>query len=1087
MKPLSNGLTAPDPAVILPSVPVEEPGLQIRPEFEAGDHFVQFYEDDEFLVNSVAAYIGDGLANGEGAVVIATPAHLEAIAGKLEENGLNITDLQADGQLVVLDAVELLAKLLVNGSPDEVLFREVVDTVMERAARGRIGLRAFGEMVALLWAKGNSSATIRLEELWNQLGERLHFSLMCAYPMRIFANPADVEPFQRICRAHRHVIPVADQPRDDNEDERARTIATLQQSTAALQEARARLEEELADLKLLQAVSAELISEQNIEALFQKLVNAAVSIMRSDFASMQMFYPERGARGELRLLASHGFSEEARKCWEWVSHETASSCGEALRTGRRVIVREVEKCEFLKGEKALQVYRAAGIRSIQSTPLISRAGKLVGMISTHWRSPHEPSERDLRLFDILVRQAADVVERTRAEETLRRSEERLATDLQAMTQLYDLGNLCAHAGKQRAQCLDAILEVAINLTRAAKGNIQLVDKRSGGLVIEAHRSFSKAFLDFFRNVHQHMAGACGAAMKEGKRVVVEDITKSEIFQGHPALSVLLGEGVRAVQSTPLVSSKGNLLGMISTHFPEPRLPGERELRMLDLLARQAGDYLERIEAEARLRDSQERYRNLFDSIDQGFCTVQVFFDDEGKATDYQFLLVNPAFERQTGISDAVGRRMREIAPLHEEHWFETYGQIALTGESVRFENRAAELGRYYDVYAWRIGVPGEHKVGILFNDITDRKRAEESERRLVAIVEHSKDAIISIDLDGVIRSWNHGAEQLYGYRAGEVIGQPVNILIPENRENEEPSILERIRRGEVVEHYETVRRRKDESLVDISLTVSPLKDTGGQVVGASKVARDITERVRARETLERTVAERTAQLRDTVAELEAFSYSIAHDMRAPLRAMHGYARFVEEDFAEMLPEQGKEFLHRITSGAGRLDRLITDVLNYSKISRGEMRLERVDIEKLAREIVDTYPDISKSGATVLIQTPMPAAVGNTAGLTQCLSNLLSNAVKFVPPGRKPQVRIHSETKEDMVRYFVEDNGIGITEEGRKRIFRMFQRLNPATDFEGTGIGLTIVRKAVERMGGRVGVESEPGNGTVFWIELRLAK
>ncbi|HWD94507.1 MAG TPA: PAS domain S-box protein [Verrucomicrobiae bacterium] len=874
-------------------------------------------------------------------------------------------------------------------------------------------------------------------------------------------------------------------PTESGDDRHSGSVA--KQNRVALQETQARLEAELADLKLLQAVSAELISEHDIHALYQKLVNAAVSIMRSDFASMQMFYPERGASGALRLLASHGFNEEAQQCWEWVSHETASSCGEVLRSGGRVIATNVEECEFLIRLGGLQAYLAAGIHSMQSTPLISRSGKLVGMISTHWREPHEPSERDLRLFDILVRQAADVVERTRAEESLRQSEERLAADLQAMTQLYELGNVCAYAREHRAQCLDAILEVALNLTHAARGTIQLTDHRSGALVIEAHRSFSQAFLDFFGGPRGHASAICNAAIEKGQRVIVEDITKCDLLRDQPSLSVLLGEGVHAMQSTPLISSTGNILGMISTHFSEPRSPEERELRMLDLLARQAADYLERMDAEAKLRDSQERYRNLFDSIDQGFCTIKVLFDDTGKAIDYQFLLVNPAFERQTGIRDATGRRMREIAPLHEEHWFETYGRIALTGESRRFENAATQLGRSYEAYAWRIGAPEEHKVGILFNDISDRKRADESERRLAAIVEHSKDAIISIDLDAVIRSWNQGAERLYGYTAKEAIGRPVSVLIPENRENEEPNILNRIQRGETVEHYETVRRRKDGSLVDISLTVSPLKDASGRIVGASKVARDITEKVRSRETLERTVTERTAMLSDTVAELEAFSYSIAHDMRAPLRAMHGYARFVEEDFAEMLPQEGKEFLHRISSGAGRLDRLITDVLNYSKISRGEMGLEKIDVEKLTREIVDTYADLSQSGATILIQSPMPPVVANAAALTQCISNLLSNAVKFVAVGKKAQVRVRAETHDHIVRISVEDNGIGIDKEGQKRIFRMFQRLNPATNFEGTGIGLTIVRKAVERMGGCVGVESEPGEGSVFWIELKLAK
>jgi PAS domain S-box-containing protein len=873
-------------------------------------------------------------------------------------------------------------------------------------------------------------------------------------------------------------------PRDD---------ATQQKTTAFEAEVRRReraeerLEAELADAKLLQSVSAELISEKDVGAIYEKLVDAAVGIMRSDFASMQMFYPEKGPGGALRLLASRGFSLEARRCWEWVSQQTASSCGEVLRSGRRVVATDVERCEFLIRLGGLDAYLGAGIRAMQSTPLISRSGKLVGMISTHWRRPHEPSERDLRVFDLLVRQAADLLERTHAEQRLRESEARLAADLDAMTRLYELGNQCAQGHKSRAECLGAIVDAAIELSGADKGAIQLFDEDSGALVIEAQRGFGPRFLEFFGRGRPESASACSMALKTGRRALAEDITTNEHFVNQPALSILLAEGIRAVQSTPLISSAGKVRGVISTHFAQVHRPSERELRMLDLLARQAGDYLQRIEAARKLRASEERYHDLFESIDQGFCTIEVLFDDAGAAVDYRFLLVNPTFERQTGLSGAGGRRMREITRQYEERWFEIYGRVALTGEACRFEYEAKDLGRHYEVYAWRIGEPHERKVGVLFNDVTDRRRAAESEGRLAAIVEHSSDAILSIDLDAKILSWNQGAERLYGYTRAEAVGRHVSMLIPENRENEEPQILARIGRSETVKHYETVRRRKDGTLIDVSLTVSPLKDSSGRVVGASKVARDITERVRARETLEQTVSERTARLRETVSELEAFSYSIAHDMRAPLRAMNGYACFLQKDFGEELPPTAQYFLSRISQGASRLDGLITDVLNYSKIARGEMPLEKVDVGKLTQDIVDTYPNLRATGATITIESPIPPVLGNTAALTQCISNLLSNAVKFVSPGTTAQVRVFGEMRGERVRYSVADNGIGIDAEGRQRIFRLFQRLNLAAEFEGTGIGLTIVRKAVERMNGQVGVDSTRGAGSVFWIELPFAQ
>ena len=184
------------------------------------------------------------------------------------------------------------------------------------------------------------------------------------------------------------------------------------------------LEAELRDSRLLQEISAQLIREQNVSALYEKIIDGAVAIMRSQFASMQMLYPERGKGGELLLLAFRGFNPQAAKFWEWVRADSESTCGVALRTGRRVIAADVENCDFMAGTEDLATYLQTGIRAVQTTPLFSRDGKLVGMISTHWKRPHQPSERDLRLLDILARQAADLIERRRAEEALREADRR---------------------------------------------------------------------------------------------------------------------------------------------------------------------------------------------------------------------------------------------------------------------------------------------------------------------------------------------------------------------------------------------------------------------------------------------------------------------------------------------------------------------------------------------------------------------------------------------------------------------------------------------------------------------------------------
>jgi PAS domain S-box-containing protein len=308
---------------------------------------------------------------------------------------------------------------------------------------------------------------------------------------------------------------------------------------------------------------------------------------------------------------------------------------------------------------------------------------------------------------------------------LRREEQqRAAADLDAMTRLRDLGELCAVATIQSEQPLEAILDTAIALVGADKGNIQLLDSGSGTLRFVVHRGFGEPFLRFFTVVDAEEPAACATALRAKERVVVEDVTRSPVFAGQPSLQVLLDADVRAVQSTPLISSSGHVFGMISTHFRAPHRPSERDLRLLDLVARQAADYLERKEAEAK-------------------------------------------------------------------------------------------------------------------------------QAQLAAIVDSASDAIISKTLEGIVTSWNAAAERLFGYDAREMIGQSIRRVIPTDRQHEEDMILQRIAAGERIEHYDTVRVAKDGRTIDVSLTISPVRDTRGRIIGASKIVRDITEGKRAESLLRR--------------------------------------------------------------------------------------------------------------------------------------------------------------------------------------------------------------------------------------------
>jgi signal transduction histidine kinase len=231
------------------------------------------------------------------------------------------------------------------------------------------------------------------------------------------------------------------------------------------------------------------------------------------------------------------------------------------------------------------------------------------------------------------------------------------------------------------------------------------------------------------------------------------------------------------------------------------------------------------------------------------------------------------------------------------------------------------------------------------------------------------------------------------------------------------------------------------------------------------------------------VDERTLTLRQAVSDLEAFSYTVSHDLRSPLRAMQGFAEALLEDYGDKLDEEGRHYLDRIKSAAERLDRLIQDLLSFTQLSRQDAPLVDLDLDRLTREIAENYPNLRRPSAEVEIEGKLPHVWGYEAALTQVISNLLGNAAKFVAAGTIPRIRVSAQEKGDRVRLRIEDNGIGIAPNETERIFFMFVRGNESQSYGGTGMGLAIVKKAVETMHGTVGIEPGPGKGTCFWVEL----
>ena len=524
-----------------------------------------------------------------------------------------------------------------------------------------------------------------------------------------------------------------------------------------------------------------------------------------------------------------------------------------------------------------------------------------------------------------------------------------------------------------------------------------------------------------------------------------------------------------------------------------------------------------------------------------------------------------------------------------------------------------------------------HASCIVRRDITARKKAEEMESLLVSIVESSDDAIVSKDLDGIVLTWNRGAERIYGYEAGEIIGKPVALLAPPGRINEMQALMDQLKRGDRVEHFETERMKKDGQRIFVSLTLSPVRDRASHIVGASIVARDITPRVlaeralhlseeryralafvptqmvwatnpegevlddaplvraftglalqelqgqgwisavhpddreatasawddafkklayykteyrmrrydgeyrwmdvhgvpvldqggkvrewvgtcediterkialeeirRLNDELESRVIERTAEWQAANRELEAFAYSVAHDLRAPLRAIAGFSTILMEEYAPQVPEQARHYLEVVANNASQMGKLIDGLLDFSRLERQTLRKERIAPAELVREALEDLENERRNRTVEIHIEKLPFCLGDRQLLKQVLVNLLSNALKFTRGRECARIEIGATTltqvrdwhagargieRGDGTVYYVRDNGAGFDMRHAGKLFRVFQRLHSAEEFEGTGVGLANVQRIVQRHGGMVWAEGAPDSGATFYFTL----
>ena len=379
------------------------------------------------------------------------------------------------------------------------------------------------------------------------------------------------------------------------------------------------------------------------------------------------------------------------------------------------------------------------------------------------------------------------------------------------------------------------------------------------------------------------------------------------------------------------------------------------------------------------------------------------------------------------------------------------------------------------------GFPPPRRVDVGQLKLEDGPDFPESEY-LRAIVRSSDDAIVGGTTAGQITTWNAAAEKIYGYRAEQIVGQPLTVLSPDERTGEIEETLAKIGRGERVVHRETVCRRQDGETFPVSVTASPIHDGDGQLIGVSAIARDITEQHQARAAAE--LLRKADDREQANRTLESFTYSVAHDLRAPLRALGGFTSALMEDCADDLGEAGRGYAERILAASGQMSVLIDDLLVLSRIARAEMHPEKIDLgAEVARIAADLQRGAPERRVHFAIEQPVPARADRLL-IRTALQNLVGNAWKFTSGQDDALIEFGTVPAGDAhICCYVRDDGVGFDPDYAGKLFQPFQRLHPASDFPGTGIGLVSVKQIVERHRGRAWAEGEVGEGATFYFTL----
>ena len=744
-------------------------------------------------------------------------------------------------------------------------------------------------------------------------------------------------------------------------------------------------------------------------------------------------------------------------------------------------LRERIRAVFDRGEDFLVEYRLA----VPGAPLrwVECKGRMI----------KAPDGKPLRFSGTAI----DVTERKQAERALQESESRLRF-LRALDERLQAEADAPSAMKAAAE----LLALRIGASRCAYAD---VDADSDRFVIRD--DYSAAGIASSAGVYSlDLFGSRAVADMRGGRVLVVRDVASELAPAD-GRDMFQSIGIDAIVCCPLIKD-GRLVAMMAVHQNQPRDWRDDEISLVEATVERCWAHVQRIGAEARLRESEERYRTLFEAVDAGFAIAEVRLPSEDGPTDYRLLEMNPAFQRHTGMSKLEGRWLREAIPDLEDHWFEAYGRVAATGEPIRFENGAESIGRWFDVHAFRMGAPEDRLVAILFNDISERKRSEEALRRLneslegqVAdrtaelrfsrdIIEAPTSAICAFDTEHRLIAFNkaHRDEfrRVHGYdcNLGDVLP---DLLIPEQRDRMR-ILMDRALSGERFTAVE-VFGRPELGQPYWELSYTPLRSADGAIIGAFHVAEDISDRRRAETDL--AAAQDALRQSQKMEAMGSLTGGVAHDFNNLLTPIIGSLDMLQRK--RIGGEREQLLIEGALQSAERAKTLVQRLLAFAR--RQPLQPRAVDLNALISGMADLIASTSGPQTRVVVDAPtdLPAALADQNQLEMAILNLSVNARDAMPNGGRLSISARAcdiasghatgLAPGRYVRLSVADTGVGMDAATLRRSIEPFYSTKGIG--KGTGLGLSMVHGLAAQLGGALTIDSRPGLGTdvQLWLPV----